>query len=322
MDLKTLWRRKDQEPSKEFSERILVEDQDLQKELKTWLEHENWRQKDLEKMFVEAKVSLPIQLVNFQSRDLSFEGKSKKGDTYQFRMQYGDMIDFCTELEVTNRETTKRYLVSTNAMEYRPKRKLTLQEKIIQRGERKLTGYYCRFFCNWKMELPNGEQLTVEIDEPQPYQEDEEKLWIVPKGEEIESYLFSLYQPERVENLYEAFVQILHLTPQMIATMDKLHFVYSIDQKVQNEILLSNGKMQRYAVTENGKTYQVARDSSWSYRDEVTQITYSWGKQEDKSNAKIQYTLIGESAILVNDPKKTLEEVKARISELQNKVTD
>ena len=41
MDLKTLWRRRDQEPSKEFSERILVEDQDLQKELKTWLEHEN-----------------------------------------------------------------------------------------------------------------------------------------------------------------------------------------------------------------------------------------------------------------------------------------
>ena len=84
------------------------------------------------------------------------------------------------------------------------------------------------------------------------------------------------------------------------------------EERVRGKVFLSNGKVQEYAVLENGETFHVFKDGSWNYlSDSGIKIVYL-----EKTKQHVFSITGSEESITSANPSEIMSRVKVQISEL------
>lgn len=133
---------------------------------------------------------------------------------------------------------------------------------------------------------------------------------------ELEEYLLGLDNSLVVAEVYEKMMEFLNFSNEDISKCGKILISYietaDKEERVREKVALTNGKMQEYAILENGETFHVFEDGSWKYlSDSGIRIVYY------KKMKQHVFSIIGsEESITSADLSKIMNHVKGKISEL------
>ncbi len=281
------------------------------KELITkWAQNEGWKL-DFATFVELIGVKTPIKLIDWDEN--SFKCVTALNTEVTIHICFGDWLDFCSELLVTEGDETRKYII-TNSNSEVPK--VTLQKRTVTRNGRELSSYYCEYFCYRTLKIDDTHMLRVEIDEPNGGSFDNPDVAVLKNCQQVEEYLLSLDSSLIVAQVYDRVMELLGFSNEDISNSGKILFSYietvGEEKRTRSEISKANGIMQEYAVLEDGETFHVSRDG-WTYLSNDTRIVYL-----KKQNHHV-FSITGtEESITTSNPAETMKRVKERISKLMD----
>lgn len=228
------------------------------------------------------------------------------------------MIDFLyykkMRLKIKGEET-RRYVTNSNCEKGKTIPKVTLQGRNITRNGKELSNYYYESFCHRTLKLDETHTLKIEIDEPYKFYKKSE-IFVLRNCTTIEDYLLGLDNSLDVAQVYDKLVEFLGFSKEDISNIEKflINYVETVDgeERTRSKILLSQGKMQEYAIIQGEETFHVFKNGDWEYfSNEGIQIGYL------AENKQYSFYITGtENQIRSSMPFQILSNVEANICKL------
>lgn len=247
---------------------IICDTAELKDLITKWTQNEGWQFGDFATFVELTGVKTPIKLSEWDKEKYSFKCITALNTEVTMSIRFGDWIDFCSELWVTDGEETRRYITNSNYEKGKTIPKVTLQGRTITRDGKELSSYYCEYFCHRTLKLDETHTLKIEIDEPHKFDEKSE-IFVLRNCANIEDYLLGLDNSLNVAQVYDKLIALLGFSKEDISNSEKILITYveTVDEKerTRSKILINEGKMQEYAIIENGETFHVFRDGNWEY---------------------------------------------------------
>lgn len=303
--------------TQKLNDKIECDSVELRKFITEWAKNEGWNFENFADFIELIGEKTPIKLSELDEKNCSFNCITALGKKVHISLLFGDWIDFSSEIHVTDGEETKRYIINTNGEKGKCVPKVTLHGRNVKRGEKKISSFYCEFFCNRILKIDDMHALKIEIDEPDKY-ENKSEILVLQNYDKIEEYLLGLDNSLVVDEVYEKMMELLNFSNEDISKCEKILISYTETcdkvERVREKILLTNGKKQEYAIFENGETFRVFEDGSWKYlSDSGIRIEY------DENTKKYVFSITGnEENITTVNPGEIMKRVKERISKLLN----
>jgi len=296
---------------------VLCDTSELKELITKWAQNEGWKFKDFATFVELIGVKTPIKLSDWDEKKYSFKCVTALNTEVTIHIRFGDWIDFCSELWVTEGEETRRYITNSNSEKGKTVPKVTLQGRTITRNGKELSSYYCEYFCHRTLKLDDTHMLKVEISEPNGGSFDNPDAAVLKNCQQVEEYLLSLDSSLVVAQVYDRVMELLEFSNEDISNSEEILFSYietvGEEKRTRSEISKANGLMQEYAVLEDGETFHVSRDGSWTYLSNDTRIVYL-----KKQNHHV-FSITGtEESITTSNPAETMNRVKERISKLMD----
>lgn len=296
---------------------VLCDTSELKELITKWTQNEGWEFKDFATFVELIGVKTPIKLGDWNEEKYSFKCITALNTEVTIHIRFGDWIDFCSELWVTEGGETRRYITNSNSEKGKTLPKVTLQGRTITRNGKELSSYYCEYFCHRTLKLDETHELNIEINEPNGGSYEEPNAAVLKNCQQVEEYLLGLDNSLIVSQVYDRVMELLGFSNEDISNSEKILFSYietvGEEKRTRSEISKKNGLMQEYAVLEDGETFHVSRDGSWKYLSNNTRIVYL--KEQNHHVFSITGT---EESITTSNPSETMNRVKERISKLMD----
>lgn len=263
---------------------IICDTAELKNLITKWTQNEGWKFGDFATFVELTGVKTPIKLSEWDEENHSFKCITALNTEVTMSIRFGDWIDFCSELWVTEGEETRRYQTNGNYEKGKTIPKVTLLGRTITRNGKELSSYYCKYFCHRILKLDETHTLKIEIDEPCKYDEKSE-IFVLRNCANIEEYLLGLDNSLNVAQVYDKLIELLGFSKEDILNSEKILITYLEtvykEERTRSKILINKGKMQEYAIIENGETFHVFKDGNWEYlSNNGTQMKYLAEKKQ------------------------------------------
>ncbi len=294
---------------------IACDTAELRELITKWTQNEGWEFENFADFIELIGVKTPVKLSEYNEKNASFKCITALGTEISISLLFGDWIDFCSQISVTDGEETRHYITNTNSEKGKSVPQVTLQSRNIKRGGKELNSYYCEYFCHRTLKLDDTYTLKVEIDEPNMY-EKKSGIFVLRNCEDIEEYLLGLDNSLVVAKVYEKMMELLNFSNEDISKCGKILISYietvNEEERVRGKIFLTNGRMQEYAILKNGETFHVFKDGDWKYlSDSGIRIVYI-----EKMKHYVFSITGSEECITTANPSEIMKRVKEGISEL------
>lgn len=298
--------------------KIFCDTLELKKWITDWTKNEGWEFKDFVTFVELIGVKTPIKLSDWNKEEDSFKCITALNTEVTIHIVFGDWMDLCSELWVTEGEETRKYFINRNYRQGKYKPNPILWERSITRNCIELRSFYCLYFCNRTLKLDDTHVLKVEINEPVE-ESSSTNAKVLRNYQEVEDYLLDLDNSLVMTQVYDRVMELLGFSDEDISNSEKILFSYieivGEEERTISKIFKVNGKIKEYAVHEDGETFQVSKNGSWMYQENATTIMYI--KELDEYVFSVTGT---ESRIINADPIETMNCVKEKISKLMDYV--
>lgn len=294
---------------------VVCDTAELKNLITKWTQNEGWKFGDFVTFVELTGVKTPIKLSEWDEEKHSFKCITALNTEVTMSIRFGDRIDFCSELWVTDGEETRRYITNRNCEKGKTIPKVTLKGRTITRDGKELSSYYCEYSCHRTLKLDETHTLKIEIDEPCNYDEKSE-IFVLRNCANIEEYLLGLDNSLNIAQVYEKLIGLLSFSKEDISNSEKILITYveigDKEEKTRSKILINKGKMQEYEVIEDGETFHVLKNGEWKYlSDDGIWMVYLAEKKH------YVFSITGsENQIMTTSPAEILSRVKLKISEL------
>lgn len=291
---------------------IICDSKNLRNFIKTWMHHTHWAFEDFAVFAELIGAKTPVKLSDFNSSNNSFTCVSSIGKKLGITLHFGDWIDTSSSIHVTEGNEVKIFEINTG---WNETPEVSLTGRIVTQGSKKLSCHYDNYSCRRYLNLDDIHSLEIKFSEPETSNDNSEHI-ILRNHMTVEDYLLSLDTNLVVSEVYEKLVKFMHLSKQDIDSCQSIFIKYKENCKAGKPLVLSTislkyGKMQEYAVLENGETFHVFEDGSWSYLSDCLKISFSINSGH--------YTFSIESRKLytpITDADQVIAYAKEKISEL------
>lgn len=296
---------------------MLCDTLELKELITKWTQNGGWKFEDFATFVELIGVKTPIKLSNWNEKKYSFKCVTALNTEVTIHIRFGDWIEFCPELWVTEGEETRRYITNSNSEQGKTVPKVTLQGRTITRNGKELNSYYCTYFCHRTLKLDDTHILKVEINEPNGGSFNNPDAVVLKNCQQIEEYLLSLDNSLVVSQVYDRVMELLGFSNEDISNSEKILFSYietvEEEERIRSGISLVKGEVQEYAVLEDGETFHVSKDGSWKYLSNNTSIVYL------KKQNHYVFSITGDDSSIINaNPAETMLHVKEKISKLMD----
>lgn len=316
MSIRGIFTRKGEERiiTKMFGNKIICDNSQLKKHVTSWAENEGWKFEDFADFLELIGAKAPIKLSDFDEESKKFKCVTALDTEFEVFLRFGDWMDFCSEISVSDGKEERIYEISSNHKNGESIPRVNLQSRIIKKDGKELSCYYSKHFCHRTLKFNDEFKLIVNMDEPNKYEE-KPKVLVLQNCIKVEEYMISLEAPINATEVYTEIMKLLEFTEEDIANSESIAISYTktIDREIQilSRVIMSKGKMKEYATIESGETFHVFEDGSWEYLSEGIKITYIAKKKQHI------FSMVGAEEIIINsNPKELLNRVKEKISTL------
>ena len=290
---------------------IICDSSEIQEVITKWTQNEGWEFKDFSIFLKLVGVQTPVEISNFNKDQYSFKCITALKTEVTLYLRFGDAFDNFSELWVTEGDETKKYITNFNFIKGETVPDVILQRKSILKNGKELSCFYDDNFCNRCLYLDATHTLKVYFSELNKPFNNPSFLTC----QQVEDYLITLDKSLVIDEVFAKVVELLELSPEDVSNISKILFSYiettsEKESRIKSMISKIHGKMQEYAVFENGETFHVSIGGNWSYTSDTVQISY-------RTEKDYSFSVTGSETFITNmNPKKMLVRVKKRISEL------
>ena len=188
---------------------VICDTSELKELITKWTRNEGWKFKDFATFVELIGVKTPVKLSNWDEEKYSFKCVTALNTEVTIHIRFGDWIDFCSELWVTEGEETRKYITNRNSEKGKTVPKVTLQGRIITRNGKELSSYYSEFHCYRTLKLDDTHMLKVKIDEPNGGSLGNPDAAVLKNCQQVEEYLLSLDSSLVVAQVYDRVMELL-----------------------------------------------------------------------------------------------------------------
>lgn len=296
--------------------KITCDTMELRELITKWTQNEGWKYENFADFIELVGIKTPVRLSELDKKSCSFKCVTALDTEIRISLSFGDWIESFSEIHVEDGEKTTCYIINyelTESEKCIPK--VTRQSRSIKKYGKELDSYYCEHFCHRTLKLDDTHILEIKISEPDKC-EDESENFVLRNCEDIEEYLLSLDNSLVVAEVYKKMMKFMDFSNKEIFKCKSILISYietiNKEELERGKVLLVNGKMQEYAILENGETFHVFKNGNFKYlSDSGIRISYL-------ENTK-QYVLSitgFEKSIITANPNEIINRVKVKISEL------
>lgn len=227
-----------------YSKKVLCDSKEIKKFIREWTENEGWKFKDFSEFIRLVGIQTPAKLSKLNKETGEFKCIKADGKEVCIRLYFGDKIDFCSEIYVTDGDETKGYVINSQNIKNEYKPEVTLQTRDIKREQKELNSFYSKFFCSRTLYIDDTHKLIIEIAEPDKYK-DKSEIKVLRNCRNIEEYLLGLDNSLNIHNVYAKLMEMLLFSSYDIAKCEYIYIGYieEVDKK-RHELRMINGKFQ------------------------------------------------------------------------------
>lgn len=293
--------------------KVLYSTPELAAFIKRWLQNDGWKFENFADFMELVGLKTPVTLSNFNKKTGSFKCLTANNSEFVVSISFGNLVDYCSRITLENKYETKTF--ETNIYSQNASPAVTLTRRTIKRNGKELSCEYSEYYCTRILKLDDIHTLSIHFKEPSKSNQISETM-VLRNSNAIEAYLLDLDKSLDVSNVYGTIIDFLGFTLEDISNSSLISISYleTINQSehTRSKIALEKGKMQEYAIFENGETFHVFRDGRWRYLSDNISIFYF---AEMKTH---NFSIVGgETDIISANPAKIMGHVKKKISELQ-----
>ena len=289
----------------------------IRKLISSWTKNEGWTFDDFATFLELAGINTPVHLSNLVKDKNSFTCTTSDKKILTISLFFGDWLDYCSELRVTEGIETKGYECNSKT-DNCPQPQVTYKSRNLETDDKSLHSYYCEYFCHQTLNFNTNHTLKIEFDEPNKYRNNKSDIHVLAYANTIEDYLFNLDNSVSISEVYEKMVSLLSLTDEDIRNSEKISISHTRGDGKDNEteqelakILVLKGNVEEYSVREGDEFFHLFKDHSWKYALNNTKIIYNSAK--DKYDFSVTGTDTAMDTVNIAD---TLKQVKEKVSKL------
>lgn len=302
-----------EEIMKQAEPKVVCDNSFLKRRIAMWLNNEGWEYEDFAYFIELLGIKTPVKLSQWNEENRSFKCLTALYTEVSISICYGSWMENSSEIHITEGEETRKYTINPKCENDVPS--VTLSGRTIKKNGKELTSYYSKYLCYRTLMLDATHSLKIEIDEPSK-PEEESEIFVLRNCTDFENYLLGLDNSPVVSEVYRTTMQYLGFSDEDISNSEKIliSYIETVDKSehVLSKIFFKNGKMQEYAILEDGETFHVFRDGSWKYSSGGgIRIFYLEKKKHHV------FSITGtEDSITNANPNEIVSRVKKKISEL------
>lgn len=293
----------------------------LEKYINDWMKEAEC---DSEERFIhyleQAGVKSTRNFTNYNSKNNSFRCVNASLEEYIIVLNFRDSYYTYPTISVTKADTTEKYELDFDDLDQSNMPIIKLVSRQITRTPKVLECVFNKVSCERILKIGSNQIIKIYIQEPNiPLEFITNEVMCHRNSLEIEEYLLNIYLTHDTEQIYEKIIEFLEFSSKDIKNSKKILISYS--EKIEeifverSKVLIANGKMQEYAIFEDGETFHVFNNGNWKYVSEVVHIDF---------NAKLQRYVFGirgpENIIFNINQIEIMGSVKKRIAKLWHKV--
>lgn len=320
MILKRLFSRKEKEDDKYTvnnsikESKISYETEELKEFISDWIKKSRWSLENIEDIIKELEIDLPVQIQELNKQQNSFVVISKNRRIQVFLNFYN--IYYFPNFIIKEGEEEKKYIVEKTCNTERPK--VFLEKQTITRNNCKLEcKYSINSFC-LSLKLNKDEsEFMVYVDDPYLVETRLQNLI------DLKEYLLGVYVFSDTNLVFEEISRILDLKEKTyISVKVSYHKVIKLNNKELSqyieflqpcyEVIIENGKIVKYTISEGKETFSVNKNGSWEYMI-FNDLKIVYNSEIDKYSISIQGK---EGEIIKKDFNSILYRAKGKISKL------
>ena len=325
---------------------VLCDNYALKKFVSDWCDNV-WYKFEGFAIFLEgAGINLPVKLSGFDkdNKSNSFKCVDASEKEYIISLSFGDFIDFCSELHVTQKSeevtVTKIYEISEKHYGEVVLPYMALFRCAIEKNNVKISSFHTRYSCDYTVTVDSNHRLEFNIG--RSYDDDiqgrkgeytlvDDTIYVCKNNDKIHEYLLGYnYVDFNVDELYARLLELLEVKDSGIngwQNINRLWIKYEEFWKdhtkcVQESsrclamISVNQGITDRYGyVTPTGEAFWVSNEGDWSYSSENCEISYI------SSVDKLKYSVEGRADETSKINMVTIiQNVKKEISKMWSKV--
>lgn len=318
MNLEKIFARNREVISTNAVEEVLCDSPEIKEIITKWTSSEGWKFEDFATFIKIIGLKTPVKLSDLDEKERSFKCVTARNKEVIISFSFRGWYEGEPKIFIKDGEEKRIYAINSNSKKGNDVPKITLMSRSITRNGKELESFYSAYFCNRTLKIDENHKLIVKINEP------ERETYYMPDAkvlrncQKVEEYLLSLDNSLVVGDVYDKLMNLLGFSDDDIAKSNKIMISYKEiikkEEKTRSKILMKKGKMQEYAVLEDGKTYHVFRNGNWNYiSDDGIAICYI------KKNERYVFLVIGAEKNIINvNPSEIISTVQARINELLN----
>lgn len=258
---------------------VKISDSDLRKLVINWTGKKEQSIDVFCKLLQSIGIVTPVILHNFNDKENSFDCITNDGKTLSLALWYGNLDDF-PQLIAKDGELCSHY----NYHDWSENVHMELQSTVIERNNSRLYNYYCEFFCSRNLTLPGDYNVTVNVYEPKP--RNENSIRVLDSKISIENYLLGLTFPCTAQDIYEKVMELYGFDDSIVPTIESIKVsvekILSKDKRgnadkkrTMSAIFMEYGKVCQYVINEDDVAYSIAENGDWFYATPYAHYSFS-----------------------------------------------
>lgn len=307
---------------------IVCDNYALKKYVTDWCDNEGYKFEGLAMFLEKTGIELPVKLskLDKSKRPYSFQCIDSSEKEYTISLIFGDFIDYCSEIRVTEKNAestiTRQYDVGEKYEGEVTIPYIVLSGRVVERNDVKLSCYYSKYLCSYTAMVHDTYKLEFKYCRPGESDETDCDSWVCENNNSIEEYLLNYnYAQFDVDEVYTNLKNLVESeVSDLLLEYEKMNKAHT---KAEQEnarslamISVNKGKVEKYGyVTQSEKSFWVSNKGDWSFSSDNCEIAYT------KGNNRLRYSVESddEEASKINMVP-IIENVKKEISKLWSKV--
>ena len=211
-----------------------------------WTQYNGWKFENFADFIELIGLKTPVKLSEYDKKSESFKCITALGTEISISLFYGGLMDFFSQIIVTDGEETRCYAINDNSEKGKSVPKVIQQLQVIKRGNKKLKICFSKYHCYLTLKLDDTHVLRIKIDEPNKYEKKSENF-VLRNCNDIKEYLLGLDNSLILAEVYEKMIKFLNFSNEDISKCGKIliSYIEIVDKKelVRGKIILTNGKL-------------------------------------------------------------------------------
>mgnify|MGYP005774849387 CR=1 FL=1 len=305
-------------------QQIVCATNEIKEAMKRWIKKQGWRFNDYVSIVKSIGLETPIKVNKIEgyTSDImkySFSCKTALGTDFIFTLVSAN-FESMPRIYVVKKNESRTYYLYPKLDKERSKPGVGIEESKITKTGKRLVSSYCKNYIKMELNLYNMYELDVNIYRPKSLIHQFDTL-TMEKFNEVEDYMLSLETSLNASEVYDKLMELLGFSEENINSSEEILVIYGeTPEKIINNnpqayirsvVIKAYGKMEEYAVFENGETFHVMRDGHCIYVADGIMLEYMKGENN------YCLTLNGaEETIVDQDLKKLMDRVKNKMNEV------